>query len=135
MGWPSVGPNMVKTSESMCLDLRGFKHYFALGPLAFDPIPAQATTAVGDPAALTDKHAGVPCRSLGILVVTVRRVFCRSGTLILDDAEDQWLQTTIVGSIIRVVPKLEVIVLRTYHCRALGVSVLSCHSDFRIHSA
>ena len=123
---------MVKTSGSICLDLHGFKHYFALGPPAFDSTPAQATTAAGQPAALTDKLAGVPCRPLGI--VAVRMVFCGSGTPVLDNMEDQWLQTIVVGSIIRVVQKLEGIMLRTYHCRALGGSVLNYHSDFRIHS-
>ena len=55
------------------------------------------------------------------------------GNLILDDVEDPWLHTVVFGNIVHAVQKLEVIVVGTYHCCGLEVSVVTYHSGSRIH--
>lgn len=44
---------------------------------------------------------------------------CGLENLILDDVEDPWLHTVVVGNIVHAVQKLEVIVVGTYHCCGL----------------
>ena len=69
---------------------------------------------------------GVAYRSVGIEAVPA--MCCGINILILEEMEDPWLHTIVLGSIVPVVQKLEVIVLRTYHYRELGDSVLTYQS-------
>ena len=92
----------------------------AFGPPALDPTPVQAKTATAEPAALTDSLGGFPYRSLGIGAVRMMCYgICGLGNLILDDVEDPWLHTVVVGNIVHAVQKLGVIVVGTYHCCGL----------------
>ena len=59
MKWPGVGPNTgVVRTVPYVLSCVVSNITLALGPPALDPTPVQATTAIGQPAALTDSLRG-----------------------------------------------------------------------------
>ena len=92
------------TNGAICLDLCGSKHRHGFGS-ACSRSNSGASHDFNSPAGSSNGQlAGLPCRSLGTVVVRMMCCrICRSGTLILDDEGDPWLHAVVVDSMIRVV--------------------------------